>query len=139
MKKSLFRRIAAGVAAAFSLVTIVEGSQVLLGISHPDYVVLLPLLMYNVTMGVVGLVSGVALWLNRHRALTLVAIIGAAHIIVLLIVGVMYFSGGAVALNSVRAMTMRSVIWLAIAWIAWKTEKFVGGTGDALHQTKSAN
>ncbi len=121
MKKAIFGRIAAGVAVSFSLLSVVDGSQVFLRISHPDYVVLPPLLIYNVIMGVIGLVSGAGLWLNRRWALTLTTIIGAAHVIVLLVVGTMYLSGGAVALHSVRAMTVRSVIWLAIVWIAWKT------------------
>ena len=93
----------------------------LLGNSHPDYVVLPSLLKDNVIMGVIGLVAGAALWLNRRWALTLTTIIGAAHVIVLLVVGTMYLPGGAVALHSVQAMTIRSVIWLAIVWVAWKT------------------
>ncbi|MEO8168778.1 MAG: hypothetical protein ABI623_11055, partial [bacterium] len=93
MKTNIMRRIAAGVAIAFSLLTITEGSQVLLGISHPDYVVLPWLLIYNVIMGVVGLVSGVALWLNGRWARTLVASIGVAHVVVLLVIGLMYLSG----------------------------------------------
>ena len=115
--------MAAGVAVVFGLLTVVEGSLVLLGISHPDYVVLQPLLIYNVIMGVIGLVAGAALWLNRRWALTLAIIIGAAHVIVLLVVGMMYLSGEAVALHSVRAMTVRSVIWLAIVWMAWMARR----------------
>jgi hypothetical protein len=135
MKTTIFRRVAAGVAVAFSFLTIVEGSQVLLGMTRPEYIVLTPLLIYNVIMGVVGLVAGAALWLNRRWALTLTAIIGAAHVVVLLAVGAMYLSGGAVALHSVRAMIMRSVVWLAIVWVAWKTVKASSATPDALQQT----
>jgi len=135
MKTTMVRRIAAAVASAFSFASIVEGSGVLLGLSHPDYVVLTPLLIYNVIMGVVGLVAGAALWLNRRWALTVTAIIGAAHVIVLLVVGAVFLSGGAVALHSVRAMTVRSVIWLAIVWGAWKTVTTPSATPDTMCDT----
>ncbi len=39
------------------------------------------------------------------------------------LVGVIYFSNGAVALHSVEAMSIRSVVWLAIVWVVWKTDK----------------
>lgn len=120
MKKPLWQKIAAAVAIVFSLLTLVEGSQVLLGVTQPEYIVLKPLLIYNVVMAIVGLAAGVALWLNRRRAFTLVATVAAAHIVVLIIVGAMYFADGAVALHSVQAMVIRSAIWLALAGVAHK-------------------
>lgn len=132
MRITLFRRAAAGVAAAFSLLTITEGSRVLLGVTQPDYVVLTPLLIYNVIMGVVGCIAGAALWLNRRHARILTATLGAAHVIVLLIAEAMFLSGGPVALHSVQAMTMRAVIWTAIAWVTWKTVKASAVTPDTV-------
>ncbi|KAF0141763.1 MAG: hypothetical protein FD122_1318 [Stygiobacter sp.] len=102
MNKTTYKKIAAGVAAVFSLLTIVEGAQVLLGITRPDYVVLTPLLVYNVTMGVIGVFVGVALWINNRWSLKLTTIVVAAHLIVLLTVGVIYLLSGAVASHSVN-------------------------------------
>lgn len=123
MNKTIYKKIAASVAVVFSLLTIVEGTQVLLGITQPDYVVLTPLLIYNVIMGIVGLFVGVMILVNHCKALLLTSIVIAAHLLVLLIVGVIYFSNGTVALHSVKAMSIRSVVWLAIVWVVWKTDK----------------
>lgn len=125
MNKTTYKKIAAGVAAVFSLLTIVEGAQVLLGITRPNYVVLTPLLVYNVTMGVIGVFVGVALWINNRWSLKLTTIVVAAHLIVLLTVGVIYLLSGAVASHSVNAMVVRSVIWVTITLVAWKTFKHV--------------
>ncbi|HMN22936.1 MAG TPA: hypothetical protein PKE38_00485 [Ignavibacteriaceae bacterium] len=121
MKKNIYRKIAAVVAVVFSLLIIVEGSQVLLGITQHEYIVFTPLLIYNILMGLVGLIAGIMLWLNRKKAFMLTKLIVAAHLIVLLIVGVMYFSSNAVALHSLQAMGIRVVIWLIITLVAWKT------------------
>ncbi len=55
----------------------------------------------------------------------LTSIVAAMHFTVLLIVAVIYLSNGAVAMHSVQAMSIRSVVWLAIAWAAWKTDKSI--------------
>lgn len=125
MNKTIYKKIAASVAVVFSLLTTIEGTQVLLGITQPGYVVLTPLLIYNVLMGFVGLFAGVVLWRNLGWALKLTTLVVAAHIIVLLTVGVIYLSGGAVAAQSINAMVIRSVIWAAITLVAWKTGKTV--------------
>jgi len=125
LNKNVFIKIAAVVAVLFSLLTIVEGTQVLLEITTPEYVVLTPLLIYNVFMGFVGLFAGIVLWRNLAWSLKLTTLVAAAHIIVLLIVVVIYISGGAVAAHSVNAMIIRSVIWAAITLVAWKTSKHV--------------
>lgn len=123
MKKTIYRKIAAVVAIVFSLLTIVEGSQVLFGITQHEYVVFTPLLIYNILMGVVGVITGVALWLNHKKVLMLINIVAGAHVLVLLTVGVIYFTSNAVAMHSIQAMSIRAVIWLAIALVAWKTSK----------------
>ena len=64
LNKNVFIKIAAVVAVLFSLLTVVEGLQVLLGITNPEYIVLTPLLIYNVIMGFVGLFAGIVLWRN---------------------------------------------------------------------------
>lgn len=121
MKKNIYKKIAAAVAIVFSLLTIAEGSQVLFGLTQQEYIVFTPLLLYNILMGVAGFITGITLWLNHKKALKLTKLILAAHLIVLLIVGVIYFISNAVAMHSIQAMSIRVVIWLIITWVAWKT------------------
>ena len=130
MNKTIYKKIAASVAVVFSILSIIEGAQVLWGMTQTEYIMLTPLLLYNVAMGVVGVFVGIALWLNHRWALLLTTIVAAAHLTVLLVVGVLYFSGGAVAMHSVQAMSIRSVVWLAIAWVAWKTSKSIAPSSE---------
>ena len=123
MNKIIYKKIAAGIAVIFSLLTIVAGSQVLLGMTQPAYIVLTPLLIYNVFMGFVGVMTGVAFWMNHKKAVILIKIVAGAHLVVLLTVVVIYFAAGAVARQSIQAMSLRVVIWAIIALVAWKTNK----------------
>ena len=118
MKKILFRKIAAGIAVIFSILTTVDGFQVLFSISKPDYIVLQPLLIYNVIMGVFGVIVGLMLWLNREKALKYSVIVTSMHLIVLALVSIMYVTGGAVALHSMHAMGLRALVWLVIIWFS---------------------
>jgi len=120
MNKNIFMKIAATVAVVFSLLTIVEGSQVLLGITQQDYIVFTPLLIYNVVMGIVGLFVGVLIWFNNKKALTLTSIVTVLHLIVLVVVAIIFISDGPVAMHSVQAMIIRSAVWLAITLVTWK-------------------
>lgn len=123
MNKTIFSKIAATVAVLFSLLTIVEGSQVLLGVTQHEYIVFTPLIIYNVAMAIVGLFVAGMIWINHKRALTNTSIVTALHLIVLIIVAVIFISDGPVAMHSVQAMTIRSVIWLAITLVTWKINK----------------
>lgn len=123
MNKTIFIKIVATVAVLFSLLTIIEGSQVLLGITQQDYIVFTPLLIYNVAMAIAGLFVGVLIWFNHKKALTLTSIVTVLHLIVLIVVVVIYVSNAAVAMHSVQAMTIRTAVWLAIALVTWKTNQ----------------
>lgn len=120
MSKIIFYMITATVAVLFSLFTIIEGSQVLIGITQHDYIVFTPLLIYNVAMAIVGLFVGVLIWLNHKKALTLTSILTVLHFIVLIVVTVIFISDGAIAMHSVKAMTIRSLVWLAITLLYGK-------------------
>ena len=121
MNKNIYKKIAAAVAFVFSLLTIVEGSQVLLGITQQEYIVFTPLLIYNVAMAIVGIFVGGMIWLNYKKALTLTSIVTLLHLIVLVVVAVIFISDGPVAMHSVQAMGIRSGVWLVITLVTWKT------------------
>ncbi|KAF0149920.1 MAG: hypothetical protein FD143_2681 [Ignavibacteria bacterium] len=125
MKTKLFKIIAAVIAIIFSLLSIVEGSTVLLGISVQDYTVFKPLLVYNVIMGIVGVFAGSAIWINTREAMRYTKIILAAHTTVMVIVIFIYLLSNAVAMHSVQAMLVRVVIWLVITLLAWKSNQSV--------------
>lgn len=125
MNKIIYNKIAASVAVVFSLLSIIEGTKVLLGVAQTEYVVLTPLLIYNVVMGFMGVFVGIALWRNHARSLMFTSMVAAAHLIVLLVVGVLYVSGGVVAEHSLQAMGIRTVVWLTIAVVSRKVGKSI--------------
>ncbi len=122
-KRTLVRRIAAAIAITFSLLTIAEGSGVLLGIRTPDYVVLPALVLYNVIMGAVGLVAGIGVWANRRSAIFVAGAVSGAHVLVLITVAALHSAGGLAAIHSVHAMLLRSGIWILVTWMAWQSRE----------------
>ncbi len=118
-RTKLGQRILAGVAIAFGLLTIVEGGKVLAG-ADPGYVVFRPLLIYNATMGLAYVAAGIAMLRNIERGRFAAAIILLLNLLVLAAIGYLYAKGHAVAFDSVRAMTLRTVVWLALfVGLAW--------------------
>lgn len=136
MNKTIFIKIVATVAVLFSLLTIVEGSQVLLGLTQHDYIVFTPLLIYNVAMGIVGLFVGVLIWVSHKKALMLTSTVTVLHLTVLIIVAVIFISDGPVSMHSVKAMTIRSAVWLAITLLTWKTNKSIEINNETITTNK---
>lgn len=116
----LIQRILAAVAIVFGVVTIFSGGRVLLG-ADPGYVVYKPLLVYNTAMGFIYAAAGIAAWRNVVRGRAAAGAIFVLNLIVLAAVGTLYSNGsGAVAIESVHAMTLRTVVWLVLfAGFAW--------------------
>jgi hypothetical protein len=107
------RILAAGIAVLFGVATLFAGGRVLLG-SDPGYEVFRPLLIYNTAMGVAYLAAGVALWRSVNAGRYAAGAIFLLNLAVLVAIFVIYRSGGAVAVDSLRAMTLRTVVWLAL-------------------------
>mgnify|MGYP001240245011 FL=1 len=115
----LMQNILAFVAVVFGLVTIVSGSRVLLG-ADPGYIVFRPLLLFNTAMGFIYVGAGVAAWRSVARGRAMAGAIFALNLVVLAATATLYSSGDSVAIESVRAMTLRTVVWLALfAGFAW--------------------
>lgn len=116
----LIQRILAAVAIVFGVVTILSGGRVLLG-ADPGYVVYKPLLVYNTAMGFIYAGAGIAAWRSVVRGRAAAGAIFVLNLIVLAAVGTLYSNGGgAVAIESVHAMTLRTVVWLVLfAGFAW--------------------
>ncbi len=120
MKTNLYKITASGLAITFSFLTVTEGSMVLLGITIQDYKVFLPLLVYNVIMGVVGLFVGAAIWVNHKKAIATIKMLLIIHSAVFVIVSVLYLYSDVVAMHSVQAMIIRVVVWVVISIMVLK-------------------
>lgn len=107
------RRVLAGIAILFGLATVAAGGRVLAG-ADPGYVVFRPLLIFNTTMGLVYLAAGLAAWRGWRRDHVAA---GAILLLNLVVFGAIWYlrrEGAAVAIDSVRAMALRTGVWLAL-------------------------
>ena len=109
----ILQRIMAAVAVVFGIVTIIAGSRVLTG-TDPGYTVFQPLLVYNTLMGVVYIAGGLMIWRNLRRGKYVAASIFTLNLIVLGGIAYLYFVSDGVAVDSLRAMTLRTVVWLVL-------------------------
>jgi hypothetical protein len=118
------------IAILFGIVTIIAGSRVLAG-ADPGYSVFRPLLIYNTVMGMAYIAAGVLAWRNLELSKYAAALIFILNALVLGIIGYLYATGGDVALESLRAMILRTFIWFVLffglALLAQKQRYSPGG------------
>ncbi|MFU8859458.1 MAG: hypothetical protein ACNA8K_03445 [Cyclonatronaceae bacterium] len=109
----IVRTIVITVAVLFGTFTLFAGAQVLLGYD-PGYQVFRPLLFFNTAMGLVYLAAGVAVWRSDNAGRNAAAAVFLLNLLVLIGILVIYRSDGGVAVDSLRAMTFRTVVWLVL-------------------------
>jgi len=115
--------VLAMVAALFGLLTIFAGTRVLLG-SDPGYVVYRPLLVYNTAMGVGYVAAGILIWRNLKQGMNGAAVIFLLNFLVLGVIYYLYTKGSMVAVDSLRAMSIRTVVWFALfALLGWLSRR----------------
>lgn len=112
----LFRIAAAVIAVVFGLLTIFVGGQTLLGYSDPGYTVFTPLLIFNALMGFIYAGSGFLIWKKLSTGIKSAKIIFLINVAVLVLILVIYLTGELVAVDSIKAMSFRTGIWLMI-WV----------------------
>lgn len=110
------------VAVAFGLLTIKEGGTILFGdevarAAAGNYVPFV--LWFNFLAGFVYVIAGAGLWMQQRWAMLLSAIIAGATMLTFAVFGMHVAFGGAHELRTVIAMSLRTVVWTAIAAIAW--------------------
>ena len=111
------------VATLFGLVTIIAGTRVLLG-SDPGYIVFRPLLIFNTVMGVVYVLAGVIAWRNLKQGMYMAAAIFVLNLVVLAAIYFLYTEGSSIAVDSLRAMSLRTTVWLALfAGLGWLSRR----------------
>jgi hypothetical protein len=122
----IIQRVSALAAALFGLVTIIAGARVLAG-SDPGYIVFRPLLIYNTAMGIAYVTAGITAWRCLDRGKYAAAAIFVLNFLVLAAIGFLYSAGSAVAIESLRAMTFRTVVWLVLflglAWVSRRSRR----------------
>ncbi len=109
------------IALLFGFVTVAAGVRVLAG-GDPGYAVFRPLLIYNTAMGMAYVAAGAVAWRSLHQGKRAAAAILVLNLLVLGAIGYLYSTGGAVAAESLGAMTFRTVAWLVLflglAWLS---------------------
>lgn len=111
------------VAIGFGLLTIKEGGSILFGdeaarIAAGNYVLFV--LGFNFVAGFAYIVAGVGLWLQQRWAVWLAATIAVATALTFAAFGIHIFSGEAYEQRTVIAMSLRTLVWVTIAAIAWR-------------------
>lgn len=109
------------VAVLFGLMTIKEGGAVLFGNEEAraaagNYVPFV--LWFNFLSGFAYVIAGIGLWMQQRWAVWLAVAIVVAITVTFVAFGIHIYSGGAFEQRTVIAMNMRTLIWIAISFIA---------------------
>jgi len=110
-------RIAAAIAVAFGMLTIMEGGTVLFGseasrVAAGHYVPFV--LWFNFLAGFVYVVAGAGLWAHRRWAVWLALSLVVGTVTVFAAFGIHILLGGAFEMRTMAAMTLRSTVWAVI-------------------------
>ena len=115
------------VAVLFGIATIFAGSRVLLGFD-PGYIVYRPLLIFNTVMGIVYVAAGFLAWYNLKQGMYVAGAISFLNLVVLAAIYFLYAEGSPIAVDSLRAMTLRTVVWLALfvgfGWLSRRKKSY---------------
>jgi len=109
---SIYRKIAAALAFIIGAMAIFAGGQVLLG-KVMDYYVIDWLPIYNFSAGLVSsFITAILIWKGSKYAMSVAIGTFAIHGTVMLVLQIFYRE--VVAADSIKAMTVRLVVWLII-------------------------
>jgi len=113
--------VAALVAIIFGVATIRAGGRVLFGV--PDAIAAagnyVPfVLWFTFLAGFFYVIAGVGFWLGRRWSFVLAAGIAAATVAVFVAFGIYVAGGGAWEPRTMAAMSLRSVVWIVLAFVA---------------------
>lgn len=120
---NIYLIIAMVLGTLISIPTIIEGSLVLSGKEMPGQIVLSWLVGYNVLFGLVSLITVFFMWkaISIGKYLSIGIFLG--HFTVLIVLIIILNTSGQVALKSIYAMGMRSMIWMAVNYLLHKSQK----------------
>jgi hypothetical protein len=121
--------IAAGVAVVFGILTIVSGGTALFGGAEAQAAVgdAVPfVLWFNFLSGFVYVLAGVGIAMGRGWAVKLSIGLVAAIAVVFALFGLHVYQGAAFEMRTVGAMTLRLLVWIAIAAVALRYRGPIG-------------
>ncbi|MDZ7657695.1 hypothetical protein [Fodinibius sp.] len=102
------------IATIFGLITIWVGGTTLLGFSDPGYVIFSPLLIFNAVMGFAYIAAGYLIWRNLQSGIKAAKIVFLVNLSVLFLIAIAYWLEASIAIESLKAMSFRTGIWLII-------------------------
>lgn len=111
------------VAIGFGILTIKEGGTILFGdaaarVAAGNYVPFV--LWFNFAAGFAYVIAGAGLWMMQRWAMWLAVAVATATAITFAALGLHAYSGGAFEQRTVIAMSLRTLVWVTIAAIAWR-------------------
>ena len=111
------------IAVGFGLLTIKEGGTILFGdaaarAAAGNYVPFV--LWFNFLAGFAYVIAGIGLWRQQRWAAWLAAAIAVATALMFAAFGAHVASGGAYEQRTVVAMSLRTLVWTAIAVLAYR-------------------
>ena len=111
------------IAVGFGLLTIKEGGTILFGdaaarAAAGNYVPFV--LWFNFLAGFAYVIAGIGLWRQQRWAAWLAAAIAVATALMFAAFGAHVASGGAYEQRTVIAMSLRTLVWTAIAVLAYR-------------------
>ncbi|HEY0633929.1 MAG TPA: hypothetical protein VGE00_01000 [Gammaproteobacteria bacterium] len=121
-KRPLWIWIASLVAIIFGLLTIKSGGTVLFfdGAARQAAGRYVPIILwFNFIAGFLYVTAGIGLWLRQQWARWLATSLALATLLAFAVLGMHILSHGEYEMRTVYAMTVRSVVWVTIACLAW--------------------
>ena len=107
----IIKIIAMALAGFIGIMSVISGSLVLLGLREVGYTVLIGLVVYNVAVGVLSVITAFLIWKHFVLSKKMIVLILFFHGSVLTY---LYFFSKTVAMESIKAMIFRVVVWLLI-------------------------
>lgn len=125
MRRTIWVDATGIVAVVFGLLTIREGGAVVLvdGAARAaagDYVPFV--VWFNFLAGFAYVITGLGLWRRRPWARGIAVALAVSTVVVFVAFGLHVWTGGAYEARTVGAMTLRSLVWIAIAVTASRAE-----------------
>jgi hypothetical protein len=115
-------RAAAGVAVLFGAATVASGGNVLFGAGAAAAGSYVPFVVwFNFLAGFLYIAAGIGLWLHRRWAARLALALATVTALIFAALGLHIVGGGAFEARTVAAMTLRTLVWAAIAGLAFTT------------------
>ncbi|MGL4272576.1 MAG: hypothetical protein ACRCTO_09825 [Pseudomonas paracarnis] len=111
--------IAGAAAIAFGLLTLISGGSALFGAVDMGAVVPF-VLWFNFLAGFAYVIGGLLLMTGHRLALPVALTILIATAMVFAVFGWRVFAGDAFEMRTVGAMTLRTLFWAAMVWVAMK-------------------